>query len=213
MEKEKIIIDIYSDFVCPFCYIGKKNLNDAIKNLNAENIVKINYKSYELNKEASKINSDLKYNEEDKENEDIKEIIEQGEDVGIKFNFNDIRTGNSNNAHRITKFAETKNKDKEFVNKVMDEYFLNGLNLNDNEKLIEIGEYVGLNKNDLENIINSNKYKDQVDKDKYDAFQYQVKSIPFLLFDNRYGASGKQNVKVFEDAIKQLAEFKNIKIK
>lgn len=213
MEKEKIMIDIYSDFVCPFCYIGKKNLNDAIKNLNAENIVKINYKSYELNKEASKINSDLKYNEEDKENEDIKEIIEQGEDVGIKFNFNDIRTGNSNNAHRITKFAETKNKDKEFVNKVMDEYFLNGLNLNDNEKLIEIGEYVGLNKNDLENIINSNKYKDQVDKDKYDAFQYQVKSIPFLLFDNRYGASGKQNVKVFEDAIKQLAEFKNIKIK
>lgn len=210
MDDNKIIVDIYSDFVCPFCYMGKKNLKDAIKNLGFEDIVEVNYKSYELDEDAPSTFSVLKFPEDEEKGEVVEEIIEQGKDIGLNFNYDIMLTGNTNNIHRISKYAKLNGKDKEFVDEIMEGYFTNGFDLNSNEEIFQITDKLNLNREDIEKILNSDEFSDEVKQDKYDAFQYQVKSIPFFMFDNRYGASGKQDVKVFEDALKQLAEFKNI---
>ncbi len=219
MENKKITVDIFSDFTCPFCYMGKKNLYDAINNLNAKDIVEINYRAYELDENASKNSSVLKYDymQEQEPNKPLglimaetREVIDQGKDLGLDLNYDIMLTGNTNTAHRLAKYAKTKGKEEEFINKVFEAYFTKGLNLNKEEELLKIIEEVGLNREEAKKIIDSKDFSDDVAQDKYDAFQYQVQSIPFFLFDKRYGASGKQDVKTFEEAIKKLADFHEI---
>ncbi len=220
MENKKIKVDIFSDFVCPFCYMGKRNLDNAIENLGIEDLVEVNYRAYELDENADKDISILKYDYL-QENSDkplgiimseIKEVIEQAKDIGLDYNYDIMVTSNTHNAHKLTKFAKSVGKEKEFIENIMDGYFNKGLNLNSEEEILKIVEKTGLNVEDAKCVLHSNKFEDEIDKDKYDGYQYQVKSVPFFLFDNRYGASGKQDVKVFENALKQLAEFYEIKI-
>ncbi|QQK08492.1 DsbA family oxidoreductase [Miniphocaeibacter halophilus] len=219
MENKKITVDIFSDFTCPFCYMGKKNLYDAIDNLNARDIVEINYRAYELDENASKNESVLKYDYMQKQEPnkplgiimaETRDIIDQGKDLGLDFNYDIMLTGNTNAAHRLAKYSKTKGKEKEFINKVFEGYFTKGLNLNKEEELLKIIEEVGLNKEEAKKIIDSKDFSEEVAQDKYDAFQYQVQSVPFFLFDKRYGASGKQDVETFEEAIKKLADFNKI---
>lgn len=215
MEDKKIIIQLFTDYICPFCYMGKRNLENAIKELNMEGIVQVYYKTYELDREADKNNSKSKIeslNEElYKSSSEIKayieDIVEQGKTIGLKYDFNKMVTSNTHNAHKLTKLATIYNKHIEFSEKIMEGYFTKGLNLNDNEKLLDIIETVGISRNEAKEVLLSDKFEDEIAQDKYDAFQYQVKSIPFFLIDNRYGSSGKQDINVFKEALRKLAEF------
>ena len=220
MENKKIRVDIFSDYVCPFCYMGKRNLDKAIENLGIQDLVEVNYRAYELDENADKNISIPKYDYL-QENSDkplgiimseIREVMDQANDLGLEYNYDIMVTSNTHNAHRLTKFAKSVGKEKEFAENIMDGYFTKGLNLNSEEELLNIVKKIGLDVDDARDVLQSDKFEEEVAQDKYDAYQYQVQSVPFFLFDNRYGASGKQDVKVFEDALKQLAEFYEIEI-
>lgn len=220
MENKKLKVDIFSDYVCPFCYMGKRNLDRAIENLGIEDLVEINYRAYELDENADKNISIPKYDYLQETSDrplgiimaQTRDIIDEAKDMGLDYNYDIMVTSNTHNAHKLTKFAKSVGKEKEFAENIMDGYFNKGLNLNSEEELLNIVEKTELNVDDARDVLHSDKFEDEVAQDKYDAYQYQVQSVPFFLFDNRYGASGKQDVKVFEDALKQLAEFYEIEI-
>ena len=200
--------------------MGKRNLDRAIENLGIEDLVEINYRAYELDENADKNISIPKYDYLQETSDrplgiimaQTRDIIDEAKDMGLDYNYDIMVTSNTHNAHKLTKFAKSVGKEKEFAENIMDGYFNKGLNLNSEEELLNIVEKTELNVDDARDVLHSDKFEDEVAQDKYDAYQYQVQSVPFFLFDNRYGASGKQDVKVFEDALKQLAEFYEIEI-
>ncbi|WP_100065777.1 DsbA family oxidoreductase [Miniphocaeibacter massiliensis] len=212
---KKIKIDIYSDYVCPFCYMGKTNLYNAIRELKMEDQVEINFKTYQLDENAKIDNHKTKYDSIVENSEkpieitiaEIKEIEEQAKDIGLDYNYDIMLTANTKKAHKLTKYASIKGKQKEFVDMVMQMYFTNGANLNSDEQLVEMVEKVGLDIREAEEVLKTDKFEDEIAKDKYDAFQYQVKSVPFFIFEDRYGAPGKQNKEVFIEALQKIKEF------
>ncbi|MDL2311057.1 DsbA family protein, partial [Peptostreptococcaceae bacterium OttesenSCG-928-C18] len=143
---KKIVVDIYSDYVCPFCYMGKVNLENAIKELKMEDEVEVNFKAYELDEQAPKDKEMLKYDSLVENSEkpigvimsETREVIEQAKDVGLEFNYDIMLTANTRNAHKLTKYAKTKGKQKEFATKVMEAYFTKGANLNSEKELVKL---------------------------------------------------------------------------
>lgn len=212
-------IEIFSDFACPFCYIGKKRLEQAIEQLGFEQQVEIEYKTYLLNPDASKEQAKPFYEammeKFDQSLEDIKlmatSIQNRASEVGLMYDFEKMQIGNTENAHRLAKWARTYKKEAVFIELVMEHYFTKGLNVNDNEALLAIVEQLDLPKEEAKAVLESNQYADEFSKDNYDIQQLQVTSIPFFVFENKYGIIGAEPIEVFTKTLiqaKQLVDQK-----
>ena len=192
-------IEIFSDFACPFCYIAKTRLDEAIDQLGLGNEVEITYKAYQLKPDASKEASskiELK--------PDVQEAIEQhAKEVGVTFNFDKLMTGNSENAHRLARWAATKGKGKLFFDTVMQRYFEDGLNLNSEEELLAVARDVQLPGDEARGVLQSSAYSEELAADRYDAQQLQVTRVPFFVFNNQYGIIGVEPIEVFLKTLKQ----------
>ncbi|MBD8036390.1 DsbA family oxidoreductase [Solibacillus sp. A46] len=209
-------IEVFSDFSCPFCYIAKKKLFQAIEQLNLTEEVVIEYKAYELNPQASKTTAfpyvetliEKKNNNRQKVDEIMESITMHGNEVGVTFNFQKVKLANTKSAHRLSKLAKTYSKENEFVEIVMDRYFTEGLNLNDEEELLAICEEIGLDRNEAHNVMEYEQYSEQLAMDRYEAQQLQITSIPFFVFENRYGIQGVEPLEVFTKTLLQAKALK-----
>ena len=213
-------IEIFSDFACPFCYIGKKRLEQAIKQLGFEQQVEIEYKTYLLNPDASKEQAKPFYGammeKFDSSLEDIElmatSIQNRASEVGLTYDFEKMQIGNTENAHRLAKWARTYKKEAAFIEAVMDHYFTKGLNVNDNEALLAIVEQLDLPKEEAKAVLESNQYADEISNDNYDIQQLQVTSVPFFVFENKYGIIGAEPIEVFTKTLLQAKQLVDQKL-
>lgn len=212
-------IEIFSDFACPFCYIGKKRLEQAIKEVGYKNI-EIEYKAYQLNPEASKEMAapflDVMMEKYESSREDIDmmaaSIGERAAEVGLAYNFDAMLVGNTENAHRLAKWARTHGKEAEFIEAMMDHYFTKGLNVNDQQALLQIVKGLGLDETSAKTVLESDQFKEELAKDNYDQQQLQVSSVPFFVFENKYGIIGAEPLEVFIKTLKQAKEVADSKL-
>ena len=208
-------IEIFSDFACPFCYIAKTKLFQAIKQLNLSEETEVVYRAFELNPAASKTESFSyvdsvfkKKNNDLKKTEEVMEALQMhAQDVGIIFNFDKVVLANTKNAHRLTKLAKLYEKEMEFVDIVMEHFFTEGLNLNDTEALLAICEQIGIDRNMAHKIIKEEKFTEELVLDRYEAQQLQIKSIPFFVFEDHYGIRGVEPMEVFTNTLLQTKEY------
>lgn len=207
-------IEIFSDFACPFCYIGKRRLEQAIRETGLEDDVEIEYKSYQLNPYASKTEARPFYESMMEKYENTREEVEmmtssiqdRAKEVGLIYHFEQMRTGNTENAHRLAKWARSHGKEAVFVEAMMDGYFTKGLNVNDKEALAGMAKSVGLPEGEAKDVLESDRFAEELAKDRYDAQQLQVQSVPFFVFENKYGIIGAEPLEVFTRTLKQAKE-------
>lgn len=207
-------IEIFSDFACPFCYIGKKRLEQAIHESGLEKEIDIEYKSYQLNPNSSKTETKSFYEGMMENYESTREEIEmmtssiqeRANEVELMYNFEKMKIGNTENAHRLSKWARKYEKEAAFIEAMMNGYFTNGLNVNDAAALVQVAKSVGLPGEEAKSVIESDRFVEELAKDRYEIQQLQVQSVPFFVFENKYGIIGAEPLEVFTRTLKQAKE-------
>lgn len=213
-------IEIWSDFVCPFCYIGKRRLEMALEQFPNRDQVKIEFKSFELDPNAPKY-SDKHINEalaakygmsvEDarRTNEGLKQ---QAATVGLTFNFDNMKPTNTFDAHRLAKFAKTVGKEAELTEKLLAAYFTESKNVGDHETLLDIAEAAGLDRQEALNVLQDEKaFANDVRIDQAIAQQYGIRGVPFFIINQKYAISGAQPTETFVGALQKVWEEENTK--
>lgn len=210
-------IELFSDFACPFCYIAKTRLQQAIQQLNLEDVVEIEYKAYQLDPGASKLDArrfyDDLYENKGQSMEKVKQLTDSiqthADEVGLTFNFDAIQLANTENAHRLSKLAKTLGKEAQFMDTMMETYFTKGINLNDEEQLVAICEEVNIPKQQAIEVLNSDQFAEELANDRYDAQQLQITSVPFFVFENQYGIKGVEPIEIFTKTLLQAQQVAN----
>ena len=200
-------IEIWSDYACPFCYIGEKRLQRALSELGGENIA-IEFKSFELDPYADKkvVSSTperfaVKYglSLEDAEKR-IEQISLMGKREGIDFKYSSTRYTNTFDSLRLTKFAQAKGHD-EIITKLFDAYFTKNLELSDHEVLKRIAVECGLDAKEVDDVLKSDRYAQEVREDERQAASLGIHGVPYFVVGGKYGLSGAQPPEVLKQAI------------
>ncbi|WP_186580657.1 DsbA family oxidoreductase [Aquibacillus kalidii] len=213
-------IEVWSDFVCPFCYIGKRRLELALDQFAHKDQVEIEYKSFELDPHAPKYTEKSIYESlatkfgtsEEQVIEMNQGLIQQAAEIGLTYNYDDMKPTNTFDAHRLAKYAQTVGKESEITEKLLYSYFTESKNVGDIETLIEIAEIVGLDKNKTSEVLNNtDAFADKVRADQKQAQQHQITGVPFFLINDKYAISGAQPLEAFQNAIQKVWEEENPK--
>ena len=210
-------VDIWSDVVCPFCYIGKKRLEAAAQEAGIE--LEVHWHSFQLDPEApvrqEVSNSERlaqKYGRTVAEVEEMqRNIAEMAKAEGIEFNWEGANSGNTFNAHRLIHLAQSKGLGNEAQEAFFYSYMTQGLAIGERETLEDVAARIGLNPVEVDDLLDSEEYADFVKFDQEVAHeQLKVTGVPFFVFDQRVALAGAQPkdvfLQVFEKALETAAE-------
>jgi predicted DsbA family dithiol-disulfide isomerase len=215
---ERITIDVVSDVVCPWCYLGKARLELAIAEVQDEVGVDINWRPYRLNPDYPPEGVDQKRSLEEKLGgpERVAKGHEMltglGREVGIKFNFEAIKIGpNTLDAHRLIHWATTESREiqEKVVTALFKANFEEGRNVGDHAVLLDIAEKSGLNRSVIESLLSSDADKDLIVAEIEAAQKIGVSGVPFFIFDQQYAVSGAQTPDVLANALRDIAKAKS----
>lgn len=214
-------IEVWSDYVCPFCYIGKRQLEMAIKDTGYGDQIEVEYKSFLLDpttpldaKDSVYSSLARKYNISVEQAKNMtKGVAERAKEVGLEYDFDIMKEANTVAAHRLAKWAATKQKGAEFSERVLKAYFLEGKAIGQHDILLSLVDELGLDKTEAQQVLNSNQFAEDIERDIYDAQQIGVRGVPFFVFNNKYGISGAQPQKLFEQTIEKAANEAGLKPK
>lgn len=208
-------IEVWSDFVCPFCYIGKRRLEHALEKFPERSRVEVIYKSFELDPYSPtdysiSIHEALakKYRVSVEEAKRMNEsVIAQAKGVGLDYNFEQMTPTNTLRAHRLAKFAETKGKLFEMTERLLKAHFIESKRIDEIDVLADLAEEVGLDRKEaLEVLQDDTKFKDAVREDEREAAQIGVRGVPFFVLNRKYAISGAQPEEIFLQALHKVAE-------
>ncbi|EAM8864536.1 DsbA family oxidoreductase [Salmonella enterica] len=197
-------VDIWSDVVCPFCYIGKKRLEAAAQEAGIE--LEVHWHSFQLDPEApvrqEVSNSERlaqKYGRTVVEVEEMqRNIAEMAKAEGIEFNWEGANSGNTFNAHRLIHLAQSKGLGNEAQEAFFYSYMTQGLAIGERETLEDVAARIGLNPVEVDDLLDSEEYADFVKFDQEVAHeQLKVTGVPFFVFDQRVALAGAQPKEVF----------------
>ena len=212
-------IEVWSDYVCPFCYIGKKQLEKAIKNSGYDGQIDVEFKSFLLDpttpidtEESIYTSLARKYNMSEQEAENMTtNVASRAKEVGLDYNFDDMKTANTTAAHRLAKLAAEQGKAEIYNERLMKAYFLEGEAIGRHDVLKRLAKEAELDMETVQRVLESNEYEEAIEQDIYEAQQIGVRGVPFFVFNNKYGLSGAQPQLVFEQTIEQAASAAGLK--
>ncbi|MDB5278529.1 MAG: disulfide bond formation protein DsbA [Ferruginibacter sp.] len=205
-------VEIWSDVVCPFCYIGKRKFETALTDFDNKDKVKIEWKSFQLDPAMKAIPGKTVHQylaerkgvsvEKGKEMNDY--MTAAAKEVGLEYHFDKAIINNTLDAHRLLHFAKKKGVQNETKEKLFAAYYTHGRDIGAAETLIEVGESVGLNAAEISAMLQSDAYNNEVSQDQYIAQQIGVQGVPFFVFNNKYAVSGAQPVEVFAEVLAKV---------
>ena len=206
-------VDIWSDVVCPFCYIGKKRLERAASEAGVE--LEVHWHSYQLDPEApvrqEVSNSERlaqKYGRTLAEVEDMqRNIAAMAKEEGIEFNWEGANSGNTFNAHRLIHLAQSKGLGSEAKEAFFFSYMTQGLAIGERETIEDVASRIGLNPVEVDDLLDSDEYADFVKFDEEIARdQLKVTGVPFFVFDQRVALAGAQPTEVFKQVMQKALD-------
>jgi len=214
--KNKMQVEIWSDVMCPFCYIGKRRFEKAQAQFSDKENIEIVWKSYQLspNMKTDTNKNIHQYLSEHKgiSLQDAKQmnnrVTQMAAKEGLTYNFDKAIVANSLNAHCFAHFAKQFNKHDEAEEKLFHAYFTEGKNTDDIQTLIQLGTEIELDPIALKSALESGLYVKAVETDIQEGQQLGVRGVPFFVFDRKYGVSGAQETQVFMQTLeKSFAEW------
>lgn len=219
MNEQKMKIEIWSDVMCPFCYIGKRHLEQALAQFDDSNRVEIVWKSYQLNPDLPlKIeNKESAYEylakakgisyEQSVQMHD--NVVKMAAKVGLNYQFDKAVVANSFYAHQLAQYAKEKGLGVEIEELLFKAYFTEGKDISDKATLVLLGAELGFTQAEVEQALSNEKYAVLVRKDIAETQQIGVRGVPFFVFDRKYAVSGAQPTEQFLGALQQsVSEWK-----
>ncbi|MBS4913310.1 MAG: DsbA family oxidoreductase [Veillonella sp.] len=206
----------WSDYACPFCYIGVNHLKAAIKKVDSVTPITITMKAFELDPVAAKESSQTmeemfvnKFNISKEAAEDkINGINLMGRAIGLDFHFDEAKPTNTFDAHRITKLAQDRypamaNALSELIYKA---YFTERQNIGDADVLTKLAVEVGISAEDVQEVLESNLYEDAVRGEEALAAQYGIQAVPFFVVNDQVALPGALPVDEFTKVLQEMLE-------
>ena len=214
----------WSDYACPYCYIAEQRLKRVIKDLDAEDKIEMEMKSFQLDPEAKNeyvgstvVRFARKYGlPMELAEKQIEQISQLGRDEGIDFRYADTRFTNTMDAHRLTKYAQIKKGHKfaeKLIESLFDAYFTKNLELSDKKVLKACGTASGLTEEEIDCVLNSEDYRDEVILDEREAMRYGISAVPFFVVGTAFTMPGAQPYEMMKNALKKALDEENAEIK
>jgi len=213
-------VEIWSDVMCPFCYIGKRKFETALKQFNNAGNIEIEWKSFQLDpdlisdatKNVNEYLAERKGWTVEYAKQVGQQVTEMAKAEGLEYNFDKAIVANSLNAHRVAHLAKKHNLGDAMEEVLFKAYFTDGKNIDDKATLVALATTIGLNADDVKQVLESNQYATDVEQDILMAQQIGVRGVPFFVIDRKYAVSGAQPTEVFLDALNKAWDSKKIEI-
>jgi len=204
-------IEIWSDVMCPFCYIGKNNFEKALKKLPFKDEVEVEWKSFQLDPtlDPKETKNTIEYFREKKgfpeaqAQQMLGQVLQMGKGAGIDFNFEKALITNTFSAHKLLHLAKKYNKANEMEEALFIAHFIDGKNVGDVETLVSLAESLGIDKEEAQQALTSEEFDYSINQDIQEAKNNGVSGVPFFVLNGKYAVSGAQPVELFENALQQ----------
>ena len=209
-------ITYWSDYACPYCYIGEARLKKAIESIPEMKNVQLEMKAFQLDPTAGEhAVSDTQTRFADKygisfeaAGRQIETISQMGIAEGLDFQYASTLFTNTMDAHRLTKLAQSKGNPaltERIISALFKAYFTDNKELADKALLQSIGEACGLDAAEVREVLDSDKYRDEVILDEKEAFENGIHAVPFFVV-GKYGISGAQSVEGMKATLQKVLE-------
>jgi len=205
-----MLIEIWSDVVCPWCFIGKRRLESALEQAGVKD-AEIVYRAFQLDPSATTDGArtvdviSRKYGVSPTEAEKMMDnVTSVAAGEGLNFRLLDGVSGNTGDAHRLILWAAEQGRGQELVEALFHHYFELAEPVFTTDDLLPIAEEVGLDRAAAAALLASDAYADQVVADQAQAAAYGANGVPFFVFDRKVGFSGAQPLEVFLGALEQV---------
>ncbi len=202
-----MIIDVWSDVVCPWCFIGKKRLEKALEGFEHKEQITIRHRAFQLQPDAAetvptkKLLAD-KYRVSETEVAAMQaNVCAVADGEGLCYNLDETLSDNTFDAHRLLLWAETIGKQDELLTAMYSGYFENSKPVFSHQDLCAIAESIGINPVEAMNVLESAEFTDEVIADRDLADQLGASGVPFFVVDMKYGISGAQPLEHFVETI------------
>lgn len=140
----------------------------------------------------------------------IDRIVRMAKAVGLEYDYDKLIQTNTFDAHKLVQYGKEINKDNKLIERLFKAYFIDGLDIGDMEVLQDLGEEVGLHRDKVLNVLNSQEYALKVEEDKELAQKLEISSVPFFVIDNKTAIPGAQPPETFIELIKEINKKKLI---
>ena len=209
----KMKVEVWSDIMCPFCYIGKRNYEAALEQFAERNNVEIEWHSFQLDptipahteKKASVYQyladrKGISYEQSVKMHE---RIIQTAKAARLTYHLDKAIVANSYDAHKMIQLAKTKGLGDAAEERLFLAYFTEGADMGDPEQLLKLGKEIGLTEADILGALESDEYAYLVKQDIQEAQSIGVTGVPFFVFNRKYAVSGAQPPQIFLQTLEQ----------
>lgn len=212
-------IEIWSDVMCPFCYIGKRNFERALEQFADKDKLQVVWKSFQLDPSIPEVQSEsysnylVKAKGMPKAQVDamLANVTQNAKNAGLDYDFDKSVMVNSLKAHRVIQFAKTRGLGDVAEERFFKAFFTEGENIADDATLIKIGKDIGLDEAAVELALTNDKYLDMINQDIQEARTIGVQGVPFFVFNRKYAVSGAQPPQAFLQTLqKSFAEWREV---
>jgi predicted DsbA family dithiol-disulfide isomerase len=204
-------VEIWSDVVCPWCYIGKRRFEAALSQFEHRDEVEVTWRSYQLDPKAPR-SSDVSVNEmlAGKYGMGIEQAMAANARVtaiaateGLEYRLDKARYSNTFDAHRLIHLAARQGRQDEMKERLMSAYFTEGAAVGDVDVLVQAASEVGIDADEARSVLSSDMYAGEVLEDEHRARAFGISGVPFFAIDEKYGVSGAQRAEVLRQALEQ----------
>ena len=209
VNQDKMQVEIWSDVMCPFCYIGKRKFETALSQFSDKDEIEIVWKSFQLDpnqptvpdKTVQQYLAERKGMSVQQAQQMTDHVTNVAKQAGLTFHFDKAVTANSFDAHRVSHLAKQNRLQNELEEQLFAAYFTDGKNTADHATLVQLGSEIGLDAEAIETVLQSDQYANDVQADIYESRQLGVQGVPFFVFNRKYAVSGAQESQTFLGAL------------
>jgi predicted DsbA family dithiol-disulfide isomerase len=204
-------VEIWSDVVCPWCYIGKRRFEAAVEAFDGD--VEVVWRSFELDPGAPKVPPypldemlARKYGMDvSRARQMMAQVTDAARAEGLDFDFDSAQSGNTFDAHRLIHFAKEHDRGEAMKERLLRAYFVEGKAIHDHEVLAHLAAEVGLDRDAARAALEDGSFGGEVRQDEAQAMEIGVRGVPFFVVEGRYGVSGAQTPDVFLEVLQKAA--------
>ncbi|HVF32986.1 MAG TPA: DsbA family oxidoreductase [Acidimicrobiales bacterium] len=204
-----MLVEIWSDVVCPWCYIGKRRFEKAVAAFEHGDEVTVVWRSFELDRHAPVERTGTytemlgrKYGRGPEWAErSVQHMTDVAAEEGLEFDFGGVRPGNTFDAHRLLHLAAERGRQGDLKERLLRAYFTDGVPVGDRDALTALAVEVGLDAEEVRRVLDEGTYGDHVRADQAAAEELDITGVPYFVLDRRFAVSGAQDTSVFVRAL------------
>ena len=204
-------VEIWSDIMCPFCYIGKRRLEAAMAGFEGAGDMEVEWSSFQLNpdlkyqpeKDLYTYVAEMKGQTREWSIEVHKGLVQYAKELGLDYRFDIAKIANSFDAHRLIQYAKSLGLGDAMEERLFHAYFTKGALISDHGVLLNLATEISLDATETSAVLASNSFSEAVSKDCIEAQRLGATGVPFFVFNRKFAVSGAQPIDVFSKALEK----------